>query len=214
MTPIEVLRELRRVQEKYKNNITHTGQIIISDLAKDAADAIDQLLRTESMNWEKAPGFVAKKSNAQSSTCKGRIFDEEFCTNSNPCIKEAGFYSGYVAKTVPTFPYKIIACDFDGTLAIDNYPSIGAAIWHTISRLKKEQDKGSKIILWTNRTGSRLDDAIAWCQTAGIYFDAINDNLPEVIEQFGVNCRKVFADEYWDDRAHNMKGELNNEQTN
>ena len=100
MTPIEVLRELRRVQEKYKNNITHTGQIIISDLAKDAADAIDQLLRTESMNWEKAPGFVAKKSNAQSSTCKGRIFDESSALILIRALRRQGSIPGYVAKPV------------------------------------------------------------------------------------------------------------------
>ena len=33
-------------------------------------------------------------------------------------------------------------------------------------------------------------------------FDAVNDNLPEMVEKYGVNCRKVCADEYWDDRSY------------
>ena len=31
-------------------------------------------------------------------------------------------------------------------------------------------------------------------------FDAVNDNLPEIVESFGSNCRKIFANEYIDDR--------------
>ena len=43
MRPREVSKELRLVQEKYKNVITLTFQPRISDMAKDAADAIDSL---------------------------------------------------------------------------------------------------------------------------------------------------------------------------
>ena len=35
----------------------------------------------------------------------------------------------------------------------------------------------------------------------GVEFDAVNENLPEVIERMGGDTRKVFANEYWDDRA-------------
>jgi len=41
MSPTDVSKELRIIQEKYKNMITPTFQIRISDMAKDAADAID-----------------------------------------------------------------------------------------------------------------------------------------------------------------------------
>lgn len=41
MTPKEVSKELRKVQARNENTITLTGQIRISDMAKDAADAID-----------------------------------------------------------------------------------------------------------------------------------------------------------------------------
>jgi hypothetical protein len=52
MTPMEVLKELRTVQEKYKNATTHTFEVRISDMAKDAADAIDSL-QQENKNWIK-----------------------------------------------------------------------------------------------------------------------------------------------------------------
>lgn len=41
----------------------------------------------------------------------------------------------------------------------------------------------------------------------GIIFDAVNENLPEIIEAFGGDCRKIFANEYIDDRAIPMPGE-------
>lgn len=64
-----------------------------------------------------------------------------------------------------------------------------------------EQEAGSRIILWTNRSDGSLRTAIEACAEIGIHFDAVNDNLPEIVEAFGVNSRKVFANEFWDDRA-------------
>ena len=43
MTPKEVSENLRKIQVKYKNIVTPTFEICISDMAKDAADAIDTL---------------------------------------------------------------------------------------------------------------------------------------------------------------------------
>ena len=43
MNPNEVLIELRNVQEKYKNVSTDFFQIRVSDMARDAADAIEEL---------------------------------------------------------------------------------------------------------------------------------------------------------------------------
>ena len=34
-------------------------------------------------------------------------------------------------------------------------------------------------------------------------FDCVNENLPEVIKEFGSDTRKIFAHEYIDDRMHN-----------
>ena len=60
---------------------------------------------------------------------------------------------------------------------------------------------GAKLILWTCREGELLDKAVAWCEERGLFFDAVNDNIPESIEKYGNNCRKVSADIYIDDRS-------------
>lgn len=102
---------------------------------------------------------------------------------------------------------KIIAVDFDGCLATNKFPEVGDPINKTISRLKQEQANGAKVILWTNRRGKPLDDAVNFCKEQGIHLDAVNANLPEIIEAFDGDTRKVFANEYWDDRAVYMAEE-------
>ena len=101
-------------------------------------------------------------------------------------------------SSIPT----IIAVDFDGCLCQNKYPDIGTPNYPVIDELINRQiDEGAKIILWTCRVGEQLENALAWCKNRGLRFDAVNENLPECIEQFGNDCRKVFAHEYWDDRA-------------
>lgn len=95
----------------------------------------------------------------------------------------------------------IIAVDFDGTLCVNAWPEIGAPRKGVIDYVKRQKESGAKLILWTNRAGERLDAAIAWCAEQGVTFDAVNENLPEIIEKFGGDTRKVFANEYLDDRA-------------
>jgi len=96
---------------------------------------------------------------------------------------------------------KVIAVDFDGTLVTNKYPDIGEPIESTINRLRFEQDKGAKVILWTCRCGEQLEAAVKWCEDHGIHLDAVNENLPETIAYFGSESRKISCDEYWDDRA-------------
>lgn len=98
---------------------------------------------------------------------------------------------------------KIIAVDFDGTLAINQYPDIGLPNMAVIDRLKEEIAYGAKVILWTCRDGNALKEAVAACARWGLTFDAINDNLPVVKALYGSNPRKVTATEYWDDRGVN-----------
>ena len=96
---------------------------------------------------------------------------------------------------------KIIAVDFDGTIVENRYPEIGPPIHSTVRALRTEMMIGSKLILWTCRVGQHLEDAIKCCKNLGIEFDEINKNVQEVIDEFGGDTRKIFADEYWDDRA-------------
>ena len=96
---------------------------------------------------------------------------------------------------------KIIAVDFDGTLCEDKWPEIGEPKQNVIDYIKAEHAAGSKIILWTCREGTDLLKAIMWCMKQRLIFDAVNENLPEIIEQFGGDRRKIFAHEYIDDKA-------------
>ena len=95
----------------------------------------------------------------------------------------------------------IIAVDFDGTLCGNAWPGIGAPRNGVIDYVLMQKQNGAKLILWTNRTAERLEDALAWCAERGIVFDAVNENLPEMIERFGGDTRKIFADEYIDDKS-------------
>ena len=95
---------------------------------------------------------------------------------------------------------KIIAVDFDGTLCENKWPEIGSANEELIEYLRDRQKNGDKLILWTCRVDDMLRKAIEWCKENELTFDAVNENLPEIIENFGSDTRKIFANEYIDDR--------------
>ena len=95
----------------------------------------------------------------------------------------------------------VIAVDFDGTLCKERWPKIGAPNLPLIRWLVERREAGDKVILWTCRCGDMLDKAVSWCAARGLFFDAINANLPENVEKYGNDCRKVFADIYLDDKA-------------
>ncbi len=97
--------------------------------------------------------------------------------------------------------YNIIAVDFDGTLCHDCYPSIGAPNLRLIYILRELRKKGTRLILWTCRCGEPLKDALRWSSYHGLEFDAVNENLPEILEKYGSDSRKIFADIYIDDRS-------------
>nr|WP_237340653.1 hydrolase [Wenyingzhuangia fucanilytica] len=94
---------------------------------------------------------------------------------------------------------KIIAVDFDGTIVKDEYPKIGAPQLFAFETLKKLQESGYRLILWTLREGKSLDEAVAFCKKQGIEFYAVNKNYPEeVVNDKAI--RKLHADIFIDDR--------------
>ena len=97
--------------------------------------------------------------------------------------------------------YQIIAVDFDGTLCYSNWPELGEPNIPLIEYLKTQQRIGNKLILWTCRAGDALERAILWCKDHGLLFDAVNDNLPEIVEFYGNNSRKITCDLYIDDKS-------------
>ena len=96
----------------------------------------------------------------------------------------------------------IIAVDFDGTLCEHKYPDIGKPNEELISLLINIQKAGTRIILWTCRSGEYLKRALAWCGRQGLLIDAANEDIESVKNSdFGreKSC-KVYADIYIDDR--------------
>ena len=100
---------------------------------------------------------------------------------------------------------QIIAVDFDGTLCEDAYPDMGMPNLYLIQILKKMRTQGKQLILWTCRSGKELEAAVNWCRQFELEFDAVNRNVPENIEKYGTDTRKVYADIYLDDRARMPK---------
>ncbi len=93
----------------------------------------------------------------------------------------------------------VIAIDFDGTIVEDAYPKIGKPMLFAFETLKKLQDDGHRLILWTYRSGERLNEAVKFCEDNGIFFYAVNNSFPE--EQFTNDVsRKINADLFIDDR--------------
>lgn len=95
---------------------------------------------------------------------------------------------------------KIIAVDFDGTIAEDAYPKVGKAKMFAFETLKRFQQDGHRLILWTYRHGKELDDAVEFCSKNGVEFYAINNSFSG--EEFNpANAsRKLNADIFIDDR--------------
>lgn len=100
---------------------------------------------------------------------------------------------------------KIIAVDFDGTLYTDDYLDIGDPIWRTINYCKKEKENGAILILWTCRSGQDLVEAIRLCKQVELHFDYVNENAKESMWGYARDSRKIYADEYIDDKAINVR---------
>ena len=96
-------------------------------------------------------------------------------------------------------PTLTIAIDFDGTIVENKYPEIGKPLLFAFETLKKLQEDGHNLILWTYRKGTRLEEAVTFCKNNGISFYAVNKSYPE--ENFDESLsRKILADIFIDDR--------------
>lgn len=98
---------------------------------------------------------------------------------------------------------RIVAVDFDGTLAETKFPEIIKPIPKMIKHCKQLQRGGVILILYTCRKGQDLQDAVEWCRGQGLIFDYVNENTAENIAKYGTDTRKIFAHEYIDDKAIN-----------
>lgn len=94
----------------------------------------------------------------------------------------------------------IIAIDFDGTICRSDFPIIKGSVPYAKDCINKLHDDGHYIIIWTCRTGQDLLDAINWMLAQGIKFDAVNEQNPDNVAQYGSNSRKIYAHCYVDDK--------------
>lgn len=91
----------------------------------------------------------------------------------------------------------ILAVDFDGTICDHQFPAIGPPMEGAFETLKRFQEKGDRLILWTCREGMFLKEAINFCKVHGVEFEEHNNNAKE---HDYARSRKIYADRYIDDR--------------
>lgn len=100
-------------------------------------------------------------------------------------------------------PSLTIAVDFDGTLAAHEYPDIGPEVPDAFVWLKRFQEAGAELILWTMRSdtgryGPTLQQAIDFCRARGLTFIAANVNPTQ---HTWTSSPKCYAQLYIDDAA-------------
>lgn len=101
---------------------------------------------------------------------------------------------------------KIIAVDFDGTIVTNEWPDIGKLRKDIMKDVCREIWKNNAyIIIWTCRSGRELQEMEDYLKDINFPYDRINANAPWVIDKWGRDNRKIFANEYWDDRAVKIK---------
>lgn len=94
-----------------------------------------------------------------------------------------------------------IAVDFDGTIVEHRYPRIGKEIPFATATLRRLQEEGHKIVLWSVREGKLLDEAVEWLSQHGIEVYAANKEFPEENpETVRHYSRKLKAEVFIDDR--------------
>ena len=92
----------------------------------------------------------------------------------------------------------VIAIDFDGTCVEHEYPSVGMDVEGAVETLRALNNKGHKLILFTMRSGDKLEKAVKWFKDRNIELWVVNKN-PEQKEW--TESPKVYADIYIDDAS-------------
>ena len=95
-------------------------------------------------------------------------------------------------------PIKVVAVDFDGTIVTHEYPDIGLPVPGALETLLALQEAGVKIILWTMRSGDKLQAAVDYLENRGIDI-WVNEN-PE--QGTWTDSPKAYAQLYIDDAAY------------
>lgn len=91
-----------------------------------------------------------------------------------------------------------IAIDFDGTCVEHDYPTVGMDVEGAVDTLRALNKRGHRLILYTMRSGEKLEAALKWFKERKITLWAVNRN-PE--QEEWTESPKVYADIYIDDSA-------------
>lgn len=91
----------------------------------------------------------------------------------------------------------IIAVDFDGTCVTHAYPHIGENIGAT-PVLRKLVANEHRLILWTMRSGEKLNEAVHWFEAREIELFGVNTNPGQTT---WTASPKAYAEMYIDDAA-------------
>lgn len=91
-----------------------------------------------------------------------------------------------------------IGIDFDGTMVKYKYPEIGEAVSDAIVTVHKLMNAGHKIILYTMRSGDRLQEAVDYLEGEGIKLWAVNENPSQ---KHWTESPKIFCNLVIDDNA-------------
>lgn len=92
----------------------------------------------------------------------------------------------------------IIAVDFDGTCVEHDYPAVGLDVEGAAETLRALNKRGHRLILYTMRSGAKLEAAQRWFKQHNIELWSVNRN-PE--QEEWTESPKVYAHYYIDDSA-------------
>jgi hypothetical protein len=121
-------------------------------------------------------------------------------------LEEAATVDNFEIVTPIKGPDKVICIDFDGTIVDHQFPRIGEPVPGAFEYMKKFQELGAKLILWTMRNddpdlhtlGSVLTQAVEYCRDRGIEFWGVNINPNQ---HTWSRSHKAYAQLYIDDAA-------------
>lgn len=97
----------------------------------------------------------------------------------------------------------IVAIDFDGTIARENWPHIGDPIPGAFDAIAELSDARHCLILNTCREDKKLAEAKNWLHKNNVlrHFSEFNENDATLSRFFANDSRKIGADVYIDDKG-------------
>lgn len=95
----------------------------------------------------------------------------------------------------------VLAIDFDETIAInDPFPNIIGLVPEANLYIRKLYEEGYHIVINTCRSGENAKQAMEYLDAQKIPFHNFNENHPALVGFYSIDCRKISADIYIDDK--------------